>query len=683
MCCFFVLLLLPNLSLHAQGDPSYYDSVQVANIRFEGNTTFDENDLRLLLRSQESPAGLWVGIYENLGERFPLAQEPRYFDFQTFQDDIAVLRQFYKNNGFFAATVDGSYVYDEEEQTADVLFSVKEGPSSLIDSVAYRNLGALPPLVQGEINRSQLLRPGRRYSADEIHAERTRILEILGDNGYPRASVDTILVERKVSNNNVIVKITFNYGRRLYFGPITEEIKGVDELNLARQIVYDRIEFKPGEVYSLSRQNNGETNLNRLGVFSYVAFTPEYPKIENREDSLVAMTLELEPRKRFEIAPGLIVNNQLSGLTTGAEISFLMRNVFAGAQTLTTRFNVLGRIPNLTGTYIATSQLRFDQPYILSSKNSGYISGTYSLVGEEDVADGNILQIVLGTERYLSKRSSAKLSWTYEISEFTGDAAKLLGKGYINIDTTETINFRNSIRSFSLEEDGTDDLFNPSTGNFLKVIVEEAGLFEQIGISPLPQGNEARGIRSTQYIKLEGIAKFFSDLSRNRTSIFGLKLRFGGIVRLGKSSEEGLPVPPNRRYYAGGASSIRGWTARELAADPNRLNFGSNDLLEMSAEFRWQLFPNSRNDLIQPFWLVAFADAGNLWTEFNRIDLSQTALAIGFGIRYNFFFGPIRVDFGMKAFNPSASVDPWFWQKNLWSDVVAKGVLQFGIGHAF
>jgi outer membrane protein assembly factor BamA len=682
MCCFFAVLLLPVDLLHAQVDPSYYDSVQVADIRFEGNATFADNELLLRLRTQETPAGLWVMIYENLGARFPFAQEPRYFDYQTFQDDVSILRQFYKNNGFYAATVEGSYSLVDSGQAVDLLLSIAEGPSSLVDSVAYRNLGPLPPEVRGEIYRSQILRPGRRYSADEIHAERTRILEILGNNGFPRASVDTILVERKLSNNNVIVKLTFNYGRRLYFGPVTEEIKGVDELNLARKIVYDRVEFKTGEIYSRSRQDDAETNLNRLGVFSYVAITPEFPKIENLEDSLVPLKLELEPRKRFEIAPGVVINNQLSGLAIGAEISFLMRNVFGGAQTLTTRFNVLGRIPNVTGTYLATSQLRFDQPYLFSNRNSGYLAGSYSLVGDEDLAEGSILQLVVGTERYLSMRSSAKLSWTYEISEFNGDAKVLLGKGYINIDTTETINFRNSIRSFSIEEDGTDDLFNPSTGYFLKGIVEEAGYLEQIGVSPLPQEDEVRDIRSTQYYKLEGLTKYFSDLSRNRSTIFGAKFRLGGIFRFGKSKEEGLPVPPNRRYYAGGASSVRGWVSRELAADTSAAFFGSNALLEISAEVRWHLFPGARNWL-DGFWLVAFADAGNLWTEFTNIDLTQTALAIGFGIRYNLFFGPIRVDFGMKAFNPSLGEDRWFYEKNLWSDVVLKGVVQFGIGHAF
>lgn len=682
-----MLIALVFFSFHqcVQGqsaDPSLYDSLQVAEIDIDGNKTFSDGALLALLATQETPSGFFVWMYENVGSRFPFAKEPRYFDYQNFQEDIQVLQQYYQNNGFFSSTVEGAYERREGEKKVDVRIAIDEGPESLIDSVAYRNLSALSDDVRTQIHKATRLRSGRRYSADELYAERNRILTILADNGYPRANLDTILVERRLSNNSVVIKLAFRHGRRLYFGHTTEEIRGVGGLNLARKIIYDRLEFKRGEIYSRSRKNDAETNLNRLGVFSYVAITPEFPPIDNVTDTLVPILLELQPRQRYELAPGVILSNQLNGLTTGAELSFLMRNVFAGAQMLSTRLNLLGRIPDFSSTYLATSQLRFDQPYLFSNKNAGYLAGTYSLVGEKDLAEGSILQLIVGTERYLTRRSTAKLSWTYEISEFSGDAKALLGKGFIAIDTTETINFRNSIRAFSIEQDHTDDLFNPTSGLSLKGIAEEAGYLEQIGVSPLPQEDEARGIRSTQYVKLEGIAKHFFDLSRNGTTVFGSKFRLGGIFRFGNSLEQDLPVPPNRRYYAGGATSIRGWTARELAADSNAAFFGSNALLEVSAEVRWHLFPRAK-DWLNGFWFVVFADAGNLWTEFTEIDLRQTALAIGFGIRYNLFFGPIRIDFGMKAHNPASEHHRWFWEKQLWGEVVRKGVVQFGIGHAF
>ncbi|MBN1448970.1 MAG: BamA/TamA family outer membrane protein [Bacteroidetes bacterium] len=664
----------------AQTDPSFFDSVLVADITIVGNKSFDDDELLSGLSTTESPSGFSRWLYRNLGSRFPLAQEPRYFDFQSFRDDLDLLRLFYRNNGFFSSQVEGSYARIDGERAVEVRFEITEGAASSIDSISYRHLQDLPENIHAQVRNNPRLRTGRRYSAADVQAERNRVLEILANNGFPRAYSDSVVVERKFSNNNVVVKIGFHHGRRLYFGPITEQIKGVDNLNLARQIIYDRLDFEQGEVYSRDRQYEGETNLNRLGVFSYVAITPEFPPIDNRQDSLVPITLELIPRKRFELAPAAILNNQLRGLSSGAELAFLMRNVFGGAQSLTTRVNVLGRVSDFFDTYIATSQLRFDQPYLFSNRNSAYLSGSYSLVGEGDLATGNILQLVIGAQRSFSQRLVGQASWTYEISEFSGNPNFLRGRGLLTLDTT--INFRNSIRGMSLERDLTDDFFNPTKGISLKGIFEEAGFLENIGISPLPQTNEEKGIRSTEYVKLEGLTRIFHDLSNNGTTILGMKFRLGSIFRYGRSREDTLPVPPNRRYYAGGASSIRGWTARALAADSNAVNFGSNALLEISTEVRWHLFPDAKNWL-DGFWFVAFADAGNLWNELRDITPEDIALAFGIGLRYNLFFGPIRVDFGLKGYDPSSEHHKWFFEKQLWGEVVRKGVVLLGIGHAF
>jgi outer membrane protein assembly factor BamA len=301
-------------------------------------------------------------------------------------------------------------------------------------------------------------------------------------------------------------------------------------------------------------------------------------------------------------------------------------------------------------------------------------------VGLNDSTQGNILQISIGVRRYFSSRLTGDVTWSYEISEFTGRAQDLLGAGFFGFDTTA--DFRNSIRGLSLEYDETDDLFNPTRGFSLRGIFEEAGYLENIGLSPLPQQDEASGIRATEYVKLEGLLRHFQDLSANETTILGFKFRLGGIFRYGRSRDEDIPVPPNRRYYAGGPSSIRGWTSRELAADPSAVNFGSNALLEISTELRWHLWPKA-NNWLDGFWFVTFADAGNLWTEFDKIAVDEAAVAFGIGIRYNLFFGPIRADFGLKMYDPSSSSHQWFYDKRLWGDVVRKGVFQLGIGHAF
>jgi outer membrane protein assembly factor BamA len=146
-------------------------------------------------------------------------------------------------------------------------------------------------------------------------------------------------------------------------------------------------------------------------------------------------------------------------------------------------------------------------------------------------------------------------------------------------------------------------------------------------------------------------------------------------------------VPFNRRYYAGGSQSVRGWSGRTLSAGGEAQGpFGGNAIVETSAEFRWQLFPGAKN--IYSFepalvWLVGFIDAGNLWGEPSKIRVDEAAIAMGIGFRYNMFFGPIRIDYGVRAYDPGATERQWFYQRAFRAEVLAKGHIFFGIGHAF
>ncbi len=126
---------------------------------------------------------------------------------------------------------------------------------------------------------------------------------------------------------------------------------------------------------------------------------------------------------------------------------------------------------------------------------------------------------------------------------------------------------------------------------------------------------------------------------------------------------------------------MRGWKTRELGTvdDPQ---FGGNALFELSIETRinftrglgklWVIeFDNIR--------AVLFADAGNIWSDVKKIRLSEVALTIGFGFRYDAIFGPFRVDFGFRVYDPGKPRgQKWIFERKL-----RREALHFGIGHAF
>jgi outer membrane protein assembly factor BamA len=122
-------------------------------------------------------------------------------------------------------------------------------------------------------------------------------------------------------------------------------------------------------------------------------------------------------------------------------------------------------------------------------------------------------------------------------------------------------------------------------------------------------------------------------------------------------------LPFEKRYFGGGANSVRGWSIRSLgpgtySSDSMKSDFGhkvGDVKLDFSLEFR-RKFTNL-------FEVAAFVDAGNIWTIRDYMKqpggmfrlnsfYKELAVAYGLGLRLNLDFLLIRVDGGMKAHNP-------------------------------
>ena len=119
-------------------------------------------------------------------------------------------------------------------------------------------------------------------------------------------------------------------------------------------------------------------------------------------------------------------------------------------------------------------------------------------------------------------------------------------------------------------------------------------------------------------------------------------------------------VPFEKRYFSGGANSVRGWSVRDLGpgsfpGDNNFLNQSGDLKFDASIEYRTRLFWKLKGAI--------FIDAGNIWTlreydeqpggkfEWNKF-YKQIAVAYGLGIRLDLDFFVLRFDGGMKAINP-------------------------------
>jgi outer membrane protein assembly factor BamA len=164
-------------------------------------------------------------------------------------------------------------------------------------------------------------------------------------------------------------------------------------------------------------------------------------------------------------------------------------------------------------------------------------------------------------------------------------------------------------------------------------------------------------------------------------------------------------VPFDRRFFSGGAFSVRGWGigqlgpgAASLVGDSTAQRTDGTNLLggdvklEASIELRNVVFRN----VLAAQWIVAlFADAGNVWFGPSNPGFSTTdtgdpsgkfnfgtvyreiGVGSGLGLRIAWEYLIIRFDLAYKMYDPANRVGGFV------PEGLRKPVLHFGIGHAF
>jgi outer membrane protein assembly factor BamA len=150
-------------------------------------------------------------------------------------------------------------------------------------------------------------------------------------------------------------------------------------------------------------------------------------------------------------------------------------------------------------------------------------------------------------------------------------------------------------------------------------------------------------------------------------------------------------LPFEKRFYAGGANGVRGWSVRTLGPGSYDSRNSVSSFINQCGDIRLDLNVEYRAKL---FWVLEgalFVDAGNVWTirdyetqpggvfKLNSF-YKQIALAYGIGLRMDFSYFLLRLDLGMKAHNPATNQEPWPLIHPRWSRDAA---FHFSVGYPF
>lgn len=669
-----------------EGDPG---APSIRAIVFSGNRFLSDGTLREFIRSRESPSGFSQFLHGAFWGAFGAPAE--IFDPAVLDGDVEILADLYRTRGFYNSAVEASHVLDTARGEVDIRFAISEGPRSLIDTLIYAGIDGLPKELRDKIYGHAIVREGEPYEADVMSREIFRVVNFLQNSGYPdcRFDYDAGGAVRYTSTNNFVIRLVFATGRQHRFGEITVTVDPPRD-DIVDRLALRHLDFRTGDLYSRDLRITSERNLNRLDLFE-AARVDQQPAPDSGANPVIPVRVLVRPQPRNELSPELIASDENGALNLGLGVAYTNRNFFGDGRTFNARLQgrsqsiveILRGRPLRDTAVIGSAdlELRLVQPYLFTRRMSGFWTSSVG-IEKQSLYQLSIIRNRVGSSVQLSRTATGLVEWTLE--RVSPDILVVTDKPdtVLQLLRTEERPQFNSILSFTWQRDMTNGSLSPTEGYFHTVSVEESGVLPKL----LP------GIRSglpfTQYYKGSVLMRWYHDLTGGRTSVLAAKFRTGYQNKYGESRSSEVKIPLNRRFFSGGSNSVRGWKARKLGAMPSDLlEFGGNFILEASTEVRVNHFHGQGRFLavdLASIWGVYYLDVGNVWNDFDDFRFSSLAVAAGVGFRYETLFGPFRIDYGTRIYDPGEPEGRrTIFDKKFFGETLARGVFHLGIGHAF
>ncbi|MEP0861608.1 MAG: BamA/TamA family outer membrane protein [Ignavibacterium sp.] len=653
-------------------------SLELAEIRFEGNNSFSKTDLLAQIESKESPFWLWKFLYSFT----PLGSEKQYFDSLKIPLDKQAIVDFYLANGFFHTKVTHEVIFDTSAESAILIYKINEGKVAVFGEIKIFGLEKLSPEEQNQlVINSVTIEPQKRYIQSEVQSNINSMLKYLANNGYLFAQYDSTVVLKDSVSHSANVNIYLQSGDKYYIDGMRIFKSGIGSEEITDELIKEIVNIPSGENYDQSRLERSEIRLLRTGLFSSVAINPV---IKDTANFQVPIEVTTQIGTLNEISPEIKADNEFSSFNTGLGIDFIRKNLFGDARklTLSTSFrlidilnfnfsNLFKSSENRDSTYqgVLDTELRLEQPYlfgkpILTTTKAYYRASTLLRETERIYGANQAFDFEMPVYTFITL---LKPQFSIEVAD------------YETRDNQSSVSFnaKSITPAFGIETGSykTDNFLFPTTGYNLYFYPE---IFQSETDAKLIVNNVQGEVNETgRFWKIQSSFSFFQSISRDRKGIVAFKIKSGYIQSLSGSYDL---IPPNKTFFAGGSNSIRGWRSRELLPKDTVEYFGIRTrgdntprggtfLIEGSLEFR--------RKFAESLGLALFADYGNVWNGYEKIVINQFAVAAGLGIRYYSSIAPFRLDFGFKLYNP---VD----QKTIFKKNFLKNLeFHFGIGEAF
>ena len=535
-----------------------------------------------------------------------------------------------------------------------------------------------------------------RFTVETLDNERKRIASLLSDNGYFRFNKDFIhfaadtimgrkdialtlqLRKYKPNNNSPEVDHTRYLIRDVLF-----QSNDSDRIHLRKQVLLNATAIKEGRPYDASALQRTYNNFARLQAVKYTNIKfAEVP-----DTNLLDCHIQISTNKPSTISFQPEGTNTAGDLGAAASITYTNRNLFHGSEQLSIEFRgayeaITGlegyQDQNYTEFSVETKLVfpRFLAPFLSKSfRRRQTASSEWAVSWDFQNRPEFHRRVFSSAWRYRWSEPKHHLNYRFDLLDLNYVYMPWISSTFKR-DYLDNAENRNAILRYNYEDifimktgftvsytDGVDAVRAnfESAGNLLN------GVSKGFGFKTNSQGQHTLfNIAYAQYVKFDfDYTHLFQFDKRNALA---LHAGLGVAYPYGNSTV----LPFEKRYFSGGANSVRGWSVRELGPGKFKGTDGRIDFINQTGDVKLDLNAEYRSSLFWKLQGALFIDAGNIWTLRNYAEqpggqfkftefYKQIAASYGMGLRLNFDYFILRFDVGMKAINPAYESEKEHW----------------------
>lgn len=622
----------------------------------------------------------WINrMLKNIGEA------PVVYDTVMAQRSCEALRSAMSNMGYLHSEVE--LQTRRKGKKVRVTYILKPGEPYYLRNVRYDIADdSIRALLDAD--RQYTLRTGAPFTVERLDAERNRITNFLLENGYYKFNKDFIHFSADSARDSREIDLTLHLDKyrpnsnapetlhpRYTIGTVSYASGDKGNIQLRPKVLQYNTAIIPGTPFSANALQKTYNNFARLKAIRYtnIKFS-ELP-----DTSVLDCDIQVSTNKPHTLSFQPEGTNTAGDLGAAASLTYENRNIFHGSELFS--IELRGAFEAITGLegyqnqdyeeYSVEAKLQFPRfvaPFLSKTfRRRSTASSELSVAWDLQNRPEFHRRVFSTAWRYRWAEPRHHVSYRFDLLDLNYVYMPWISATFKH-DYLDSVSNRNAILRYNYE-----DLFIMKMGFgitynndklALRANVETAGnlLGAFANMASFRKNDVGQhtlfNIAYAQYVKFD--FDFTKQIRFDTHNVLALHGAFGIAYPYGNSTV----LPFEKRYFSGGANSVRGWGVRELGPGKFKGTDGRIDFINQTGDMKLDLSAEYRTFLFWKFDGAAFIDAGNIWTlrsyaeqpggQFKISEFyKQIAVAYGVGLRLNFGYFILRFDMGMKAINPA------------------------------